>query len=65
MTCSNADQSCPMVEGMAERISLMYNDPKISDGTPQESDAYDERSLQIAAEMHVICELIDKNRKKN
>ncbi len=50
MTCSDADQNCPVVLGAEKRISLPYIDPKISDGTPEESKVYDERCLQIAIE---------------
>ena len=50
MTCSDADQNCPVVLGAEKRISLPYVDPKISDGTPEESKVYDERCLQIAIE---------------
>lgn len=51
MTCSDADQNCPVVPGTEFRISIPYEDPKQSDGTPQEATTYDERCHQIAAEM--------------
>ena len=51
MTCSEADEACPVVQGAALRIPLRYEDPKSSDGTPEEAAAYDERCLQIATEM--------------
>lgn len=51
MTCSQADVSCPFVEGAALRISLPYEDPKAADDTPDEAAHYDERNRQIAAEM--------------
>lgn len=51
MTCSEADTNCPIVRGALDRVSLPYNDPKESDGTPEETARYDERCLQIAAEM--------------
>ena len=54
MTCSEADRKCPIVEGALDRVSLPYDDPKAADGTPQEADRYDERSLQIAAEMFYV-----------
>lgn len=50
MTCTDADQNCPAIIG-ATRISLPYRDPKEADDTPQESERYDERCLQIAVEM--------------
>lgn len=51
MTCSNADSACPLVLGASARIPLHYEDPKSSDGTPEETAAYDTRSQQIATEM--------------
>ncbi len=51
MTCSEADKNCPIVFGAMDRISLPYNDPKEADGTPEEATRYDERCLQIAAEL--------------
>jgi arsenate reductase len=51
MTCSHADENCPFIPGAEARIPVRYEDPKAFDGTPEESDRYDERSLQIASEM--------------
>ena len=51
MTCSDADEACPVVIGAALRTPIRYEDPKISDGTPEETTAYDARCLQIATEM--------------
>lgn len=51
MTCSDADENCPMVAGAAGRIAIPYEDPKAFDGTEQEAAKYDERSRQIAREM--------------
>ncbi|WP_069131713.1 low molecular weight phosphatase family protein [Rhodohalobacter halophilus] len=50
MTCSDADENCPFIPGAEKRISVPYRDPKESDGTPDESKTYAERSRQIAAE---------------
>lgn len=50
MTCSQADKACPAVKGATARIAIPYDDPKLFDGTPQESDKYDERCKQIATE---------------
>lgn len=54
MTCSEADSECPVVFGADKRIKLFYNDPKVSDGTPDEKATYDERCAQIAAEMKYV-----------
>jgi hypothetical protein len=51
LTCSQADQACPIVEGASLRIALPYDDPKAFDDTPDEALKYDERSQQIAREM--------------
>ncbi|TWU57771.1 low molecular weight phosphatase family protein [Rubripirellula reticaptiva] len=51
MVCSDADANCPVVRGAATRLVIKYVDPKESDGTPQESDTYDERCAQVAREM--------------
>jgi hypothetical protein len=54
MTCSDADQGCPLVHGAAARFAIPYLDPKISDGLPEESATYDARSAQIGAEMYFL-----------
>ncbi len=51
MTCSEADEACPIVRGAANRIPLHYEDPKLFDGTDQQEAKYDERCRQIAIEM--------------
>jgi arsenate reductase len=56
MTCSEADKNCPIVSGALDRISLPYNDPKEADNTPGEAARYDERCLQIAAELWYVMQ---------
>jgi len=51
MTCSDADEACPVVFGAAMRSPIHYEDPKAADGTPEETSVYDARCLQIATEM--------------
>ncbi|MCB9185458.1 MAG: protein-tyrosine-phosphatase [Flavobacteriales bacterium] len=51
MTCSDADENCPIVPGAEVRYKLTYEDPKLSDRTPQEAEVYEARSRQIATEM--------------
>jgi protein-tyrosine phosphatase/arsenate reductase len=51
MTCSQADESCPTVQGAVLRLAIAFDDPKSADGTPQESATYDERGAQIAREL--------------
>jgi len=54
MTCSSADKACPMVFGCDKRIAITYEDPKKSDGTPNQTETYLKRSLQIATEMKFV-----------
>ena len=51
MTCSHADENCPVVLGMDKRISLPYSDPKDFDGTPLETEKYYERVMEIGTEI--------------
>ncbi len=51
MTCSDADQACPIVPGAEARFAVTYQDPKQFDNTPMEKAKYDERCAQIATEM--------------
>ena len=51
MTCSHADENCPLVVGASGRIALTYDDPKEFDGTPQEAAKYAERVHQIGREI--------------
>jgi len=58
MTCSQADQNCPVVIGASVRIATPYDDPKEFDGTPQESAKYAERVHQIGREILYAFSLI-------
>lgn len=51
MTCSQADDDCPYIDGAQQKISLPYEDPKSSDGTNNQKSVYLERSRQIASEI--------------
>jgi len=51
MTCSHADENCPLVIGASARIALTYDDPKEFDGTPQETTKYAERVREIGREI--------------
>jgi arsenate reductase len=51
MTCSHADENCPLVPGTTRRIALTYNDPKDYDDTPQEMAKYSERVQEIGREV--------------
>ena len=63
MTCSDADQHCPIVRGATIRLPIQFEDPKIADETPQESVRYDERCAQIAREMlFALASVATRNR---
>ncbi len=54
MTCSDADEACPLVFGAAARFALPYIDPKVADGTDEEAATYRERAEQIGVEMSYV-----------
>jgi arsenate reductase len=51
LTCSDADEKCPIVPGAEYRQLISYDDPKEADGTDKEEKVYDERCIQIGTEM--------------
>jgi hypothetical protein len=57
MVCTEADKSCPIVDGADRRIGLPYQDPKEFDNSPMKADKYDERCKQIATEMFYVMHL--------
>lgn len=60
MTCSQADGGCAFITGAEKRIPITFEDPKISDNTPEQSKVYAERSFQIAGEMLYVFSKISK-----
>ena len=60
MTCSQADGGCPFIAGAEKRIPITFEDPKISDDTPEQTQVYAERSLQVAAEMYYVFSKISQ-----
>ncbi|MGX1754573.1 arsenate-mycothiol transferase ArsC [Sphingobacterium sp. NPDC055346] len=58
MTCSQADDGCPFIAGAEKRIPVTFEDPKSSDGSPQQNEVYASRSLQIATEMFYVFSTI-------
>ena len=54
MTCSNADEGCPIVFGAEARFPIKYDDPKVFDSTEVMNEKYAERSLQIASELYFV-----------
>jgi len=51
MTCSQANEACPFVPGADARIAFTFEDPKVSDGTPEELEKYQEKSKEIATDL--------------
>ncbi len=58
MTCTDADEACPVVIGAEKRISLPYIDPKRADDTDHEKEEYADRCRQIAREMFFVFSLV-------
>lgn len=59
MTCSQADIGCPIITGAQSRIPITYEDPKAADSTPEQTQVYTQRSLQIATEMFYVFSKIN------
>jgi arsenate reductase len=51
MTCSHADENCPLIIGASKRIALTYDDPKEFDGSELEAAKYRERVREIGTEI--------------
>ncbi len=60
MTCSQADDRCPFIAGAEKRIPITFEDPKISDSTPEQTQVYFDTSLQIASELFFVFSQIKK-----
>jgi len=58
MTCSQADDACPLVMGCELRMPIRYEDPKVADDTEFEAQRYDERCAQISSEMLYMMSLV-------
>lgn len=61
MTCASADEGCPVVHGSDVRLPIRYQDPKVSDGTPDQAKTYLERSIQIGTEMMYVFQSVGKS----
>ena len=60
LTCSEADEACPLVKGADTRIPITFEDPKAFDNTLKQQEKYKERSLQIAAELKYVFSNINQ-----
>jgi arsenate reductase len=54
MTCSDADNNCPLINGAEIKFSLQYEDPKKYDRTKIEKNEYKKTSEKIASEMNYL-----------
>ena len=54
MTCSDADEACPVVIGAHYRTTINYDDPRKFDGDENREQIYLDRSLQIGREMFYV-----------
>lgn len=61
MTCSHADENCPLVLGASARIALTFDDPKEFDDTPLEGVKYAERVRQIGRELLFAFSIVKLN----
>lgn len=59
LTCSQADQDCPLILGATARIPLDYKDPKEFDNTELKAVKYLERCTQIATEMKYVFSMVN------
>lgn len=60
MTCTQADEACPLVPGCELRLPIRYADPKIADDTAEEAKLYLERTRQICREMLYAFSLVNR-----
>jgi arsenate reductase len=65
MTCTQADEGCPFIAGAEKRIAIPFEDPKVFDGTPVQTEKYEERSLQIATELFYVFSQIKQHHDQN
>ncbi len=58
MTCSDAEENCPLIHGCDLRIGTTYHDPKAYDNMLLQDEKYIERSNQIGMEcLYVFSKL--------
>jgi arsenate reductase len=53
-TCDSADQNCPYIAEAIHRFHLPYEDPKSSDGTPEQEATYLKTNGFVASEIYFI-----------
>lgn len=60
MVCSDADKSCPVVDGADARFAIPYDDPRYYDKTPSQDAKYAETVEKIATEMMYVMSNVKK-----
>ena len=60
LTCTEADEACPLVLGAEKRVACPYIDPKAADGTASEKDAYLHTSQLVATECWYVMNRVSK-----
>jgi len=60
MTCSDADQMCPVIKGADKKVFLPYPDPRTSDQTGLEKKIYGKINAVIAKEMFYLMKQLKK-----
>ena len=59
MTCSHADENCPLITGADARIVVSYDDPKSADGSPSEATVYQDSVRRIGREVLYAFSRVD------
>lgn len=63
MVCKEADEACPLVSGAIARAAIPFEDPKRSDGQPEEEAAYADCVAEIGREfLWFIHQIVQQNR---
>jgi len=57
-TCTEADESCPLVQGASLRVSTPYKAVRDADGKPNQDEVYSERSKQMETEILYCFSLV-------
>lgn len=58
LTCTSAEENCPVIDGAELRIAIAYEDPKFADDTSNATEIYLQKSIEIAAEIFYVCSKI-------
>lgn len=57
--CDDAEVACPVMPGATYRVFIPYVDPRLSDHSDDEREAYHERNAQIAREMLFVMSRVN------